>query len=282
MKWIDYREKLGLCFNDSDKFSYLQNRMLNFIDLLDQGHSFHISEECYRLYAINIGEYDIYYTGNAIFQIKKSISIAENIKELISKYIAFYNAYTACKSGYYSDFSNELLMFLKKSLESVNILFEIHNDEDGVFIYPKGAKELDDALVSTPLEWLNDYPKSHVAFTKALKVYSEAKPSNASDIADKFRKALETFFQEFFGGGRSLEKYVTDRTYEQYLDQCGIPAELRDELKNTVTAYSRFINNNAKHHDKTSVNILEYLMYQTGNIIRLLITLKQEEEQNAD
>ena len=79
-----------------------------------------------------------------------------------------------------------------------------------------------------------------------------------------------------------MEKYVTDHTYEQYLNQRGIPTELRDEFKNTVTAYYKFINNNAKHHDRTEVNILEYLMYQTGNIIRLLITLKQEEEQNAD
>lgn len=74
-----------------------------------------------------------------------------------------------------------------------------------------------------------------------------------------------------------MEKYVTDHTYEQYLNQRGIPTELRDEFKNTVTAYYKFINNNAKHHDRTEVNILEYLMYQTGNIIRLLITLKQEE-----
>ena len=29
--------------------------------------------------------------------------------------------------------------------------------------------------------------------------------------------------------------------------------------------------------DKTELNVLEYLMYQTGNIIRLLITLKQAE-----
>ena len=156
------------------------------------------------------------------------------------------------------------------------------NDEDGIFIFPKGAKELDDALVSEPLEWLNAYPKSRTAFTKALKAYSEATPDNASSVADKFRKTLETFFQEFFGGGRSLERYVSDHTYEQYLDKCGVPSDMRDEFKNTVNAYAKFINNNAKHHDKTELNVLEYLMYQTGNIIRLLITLKREESKYAD
>ena len=57
---------------------------------------------------------------------------------------------------------------------------------------------------------------------------------------------------------------------------------MRDEFKNTVTSYYKFINNNAKHHDRTEQKVLEYLMYQTGNIIRLLITLKQEESNHAD
>ena len=42
------------------------------------------------------------------------------------------------------------------------------------------------------------------------------------------------------------------------------------------------MNNYAKHHNKTSRNVLEYIMYQTGNIIRLLITLKQEENNDVD
>ena len=199
MKWIDYREKLGLSFNDSEKFEYLKNRILNFVELLGQNNSFYLSDSCYRWYAITIGEYDTY---------------------------------------------------------------ETFEDKDGVFIFPKGAKELDDALVSVPLEWLTAYPKSHSAFVKALKEYAEANATNASDIADKFRKALETFFQEFFGGGRSLEKYLSDHTYERYLNEHGIPAELRNELQNTVSAYSKFMNGNAKHHDKTQPNVLEYIMYQ--------------------
>lgn len=47
------------------------------------------------------------------------------------------------------------------------IPFEVLNDEEGYFIFPKGAKELDNALVSQPLEWLKEYPKAHkTLFTK--------------------------------------------------------------------------------------------------------------------
>jgi hypothetical protein len=34
------------------------------------------------------------------------------------------------------------------------------------------------------------------------------------------------------------------------------------------------MNSYAKHHDKAGENALEYIMYETGNIIRLLINLK--------
>ena len=39
------------------------------------------------------------------------------------------------------------------------------------------------------------------------------------------------------------------------------------------------MNGYAKHHDKTNKNISEYIMYQTGNLIRLLITLKDEDDE---
>lgn len=74
----------------------------------------------------------------------------------------------------------------------------------------KGAKELDDALVSKPLEWLASYTKARTAWVKALKGYSEQTDENASEIADKFRKALEAFFQEFFNSEKSLENYKTE------------------------------------------------------------------------
>lgn len=48
--------------------------------------------------------------------------------------------------------------------------------------------------------------------------------------------------------------------------------------KPLLQAYTSFMNNYAKHRDATSNRLLEYLMYQTGNIIRLLITLKQGED----
>lgn len=162
-----------------------------------------------------------------------------------------------------------------KQLKESQIPFEVREDEDGYFIFPRGAKELDDALVSESLEWLKQYPKSRTAFIKALREYADQREQNASDIADKFRKALESFFQEFFGSEKSLENYKSE--YGAYLKQHGVPSEISNNLESILQAYTNYINNYAKHHDKTNLNVLEYIMYQTGNIIRLLITLDKEQ-----
>ena len=170
----------------------------------------------------------------------------------------------------------ELLSVFENQLASINVPYEVIEDEGDYFIFPKWAKELDDALVSQPLEWLKDYPLAHKAFVKALKDYSSATENNASEVADSLRKALEAFFHEFFGGGRSLENYKSE--YGDYLKSQGVPAELANDFTKLLGAFTDYNNNYAKHHDKTSLNVLEYILYQTGNIIRLLITLKNGEK----
>ena len=62
----------------------------------------------------------------------------------------------------------------------------------------------------------------------------------------------------------------------------GVPSEISNNFETLQKSYTDFMNNYAKHHNKTTRNVLEYIMYQTGNIIRFLITLKQEDKHNAD
>ena len=271
MKWIDYREKLGIGFNDQAKFKMLLNVLNNYVaNVLGRLYD----ETSYLNYCQMVGE-PYYSTSLPYHRVVDSLHDCRTMEELISKFIAVCNTCETLHNGYRRVTRNDILTCLKEALDNLNIGYDVLSDKDGDFLFPKGAKELDDALVSKPLEWLEDYPNTHKAFVKALKVYSESTEENASDVADLFRKALESFFQEFFGGERSLEKYVEDRTYERYLDQQGVPVDLRGEFENTVKMYTKFNNNNAKHHDKTTKNVLEYLLYQTGNIIRFLITLER-------
>lgn len=270
MKWIDYRAKLGIGFNDEQKFQILRNAIINFIDNI-LSESF--TDKSYISYCIMIGEKHYSY-GRPFQHLSDSIEACKATAELISKYIAFYNSFIPGYSGYssYNISKKEILSFLKSSLDELNIQFEVFEDEDGVFIFPKGATEMDDALVSEPLEWLKDYPVAHKAFVKALKAYSDASEDDASDVADLFRKSLETFFQEFFNTPKTLENLKSE--YGTYMKSKGVPTEISGNFETLLQAYANFINSYAKHRDETSDTVLEYIMYQTGNIIRLLMTLK--------
>lgn len=280
MRWVDYREKLGIGFNNQEKFEMLKNNILTFIDNFMGNYS---KLSC-LLYCSKVGElYQHIYDPQSV--LKGSLCHCNSAKELISKYIAFYNTYDSKIDTYRNPYDDvvskdDILAYIKNSLDDLNIQYDILEDNDGIFIFPKRAKELDDSLVSEPLEWLTIYPRSHTAFVKALKQYSEATSQRASDVADLFRKALETFFQEFFNGNKSLENYKRD--YGTYLKAQGIPKEISGNFETLLQSYALYINNYAKHRDATSNKVLEYIMYQTGNMIRFLITLKQEENKNAD
>ena len=277
MKWVDYREKLGIGFNDEQKFQMLKNVITVYLSEFSNDDLFNVDD--LKKYLMCVGENKGYYYHPSEALID-SIKETQTTYELISKMIAFCNMYLPHQQTYQYPMkvvkNKDIIIFLQGALQSLNVQYEMIHDNDGYFIFPKGAKELDDALVSQPLEWLMAYPLSHKAFIKALKDYSSVTESKASDVADGFRKALETFFQEFFNSGKSLENLKSE--YGSFLKSHEVPTELANDFKTLLGAFTSYNNSYAKHHDKSSINALEYLLYQTGNIIRLLITLKNGEE----
>ena len=62
----------------------------------------------------------------------------------------------------------------------------------------------------------------------------------------------------------------------KYLKEKGVPKELSSNFEITLQMYANYMNNYAKHHDKTERKFLEFIMYQTGNIIRFIISISQE------
>ena len=281
MKWVDYREKLGIGFNDSEKSAMLKNKTAIFLDLIKNSYS----EENYRAYSLMVGEPLARYLDHPIIGVMNSIlDQTVSTADFLSKYIAFYNSYNEANAVHnynYSPVSKALIIqYIISALDELKIQYSIYEDDDGKYIFPKGIQEYDNELVSATLQWLAKYPNAEKAWGKALREYAENSPQNASDIADKFRKALEAFFQDFFHGEKSLENYKSQ--YGDFLRAKSIPKEIAANFETLLQAYTNYINNYAKHRDATSNKVLEYLMYQTGNIMRLLITLKQEEDSDAD
>ena len=268
MQWADYRERLGIGFNDESKFEALKNRFVNFGSSLSQ---LNFSEEdCCNFFILVGKKWDT--IDDSSYQVSILFEECSSLKEIILNAVALHNSYNVeCTNDSRGKFKANILKFLENSLKDLCIPYELISDKDGIFIFPKGVQEFDDNLVSKPLAWLKDFPKSEKAWMGALRSYSDNE-DQPSLVADNFRKALETFFQEFFGSEKSLENMINE--YCNYLKSNGVPTEISDDFRKNLESYYHFNNRYAKHHDNTSSKVLEYIMYATGNIIRLLITLK--------
>lgn len=277
MKWIDYRKRLRLGFEDSEKLSRVKAQMHNF--LYDSTIPFGRDDEvafCNEIGEKVHEEKSLFETDFLLYN-PSGLQIAwlylkeeTNLTSLVSKYMALINSYSGTKVD-----RKKLAKKIDDILTDCQIPYETIEDSDGIFVFPKGAKELDDTLVTESFEWLRDYPQTRKAWITALKDYSNATELTASETADNFRKALERFFQEFFKSRKSLENLKSE--YGIYMTSKGVPAELKNNFEKLLESYTTYINNYAKHHDRASKNVLEYIMYQTGNIMRLLITLNMDE-----
>lgn len=266
MNWIDYRKKLGIGFCDEDKMAMLTNKIVNLINYLCStlGASDYHSPSFIDYYTL-VGEVP---KNQNLSNICESMKKANSMEDLISKYVAFSN--TAHKHISNTNVVEVIHNFLPSELCNLNIQYEVINDEDGTFVFPKGAKELDDALVSQPLEWLKDYPKAYKTFCIALKQYSEGE--YIRDTADNLRKALEEFLQEFLGNNKNLETNKNEIC--KWLGLQGVDSGISGMFQPLIGAYKNINDRIAKHNDMVDKKLLEFLLYQTGVLIRMVIVVK--------
>ncbi len=151
-----------------------------------------------------------------------------------------------------------------------HIPYELIEENGEYFIFPKGAPELDAALVSEPLEWLKDYPVAHRTFVTALKQYADG--IYIRDVADNLRKALEAFLQEFLGNSKNLETNKNEIC--KYLGGQGVDAGVTGLFQPLINTYKSINDRIVKHNDAVDEKLLEFLLYQTGVLIRLVLTVK--------
>ena len=264
MKYVDYREKLGLGFNDADKTKMLFNKIIEFLKKANNDYSLQDAlfgnEDVEYFFLQMVGENTCY---NDYRDIMNSFAKETSIAGIISKFIVLVNLST-------TEGRKFLIDLLKQYLESLNIAYELIKDKDGYFVFPKGAKELDNALVSAPLEWLRDYPKARETYVIALKQYSEG--IYIRDVADNLRKALETFLQEFLGNTKNLETNKNEIC--KYLGEQGVDSGVSGLFQPLINAYKNINDRIAKHNDAVDKNLLEFLLYQTGVLIRMVIIIK--------
>lgn len=277
MDFIDYRKALGLSFKDKDKKElfikrigvYMQSGENCPFDEQDEINFSYMIGENYLLANIDILEINL---GNDPIGLQRAwLYLSKRTKtfeDFLSCVVALVNTYTGKKSD-----KKAILSGVKKALKDSHIEFELIEDKEGVFIFPKGAKELDNALVSMPLEWLKEYPTARKTFVIALKQYADG--IYIRDVADNLRKALEDFLREFLGNNNDFNK--NKKEVESYLKSQNADSHLITILCSLLNHYYLLNNEVAKHNDKMDEKYLEFLLYQTGIFLRTLIIVKREE-----
>ena len=80
--------------------------------------------------------------------------------------------------------------------------------------------------------------------------------------------------KEFLKNTKNLESNIP--LVGNYLKEHGASDEIVKILVGLVNLYSTLNNKIAKHHDKVDAKFLEFLLYQTGLFIRMLIVVESE------
>lgn len=294
MEWLDYREQLSIGFNDEKKGSMCVSRIQNDLDELFENrqktdNELTFLDGIFDYDAISKEEYHMFcqmtgtrYGGVLSFpkdEIRKTLeSHEEDFHDFLSYYMAFINCLTDRPKGIKKQ---ELLNILEKAFAESRLKYSVLKDEGEFFVFPKGAKELDRALVSEPLEWLDEYPLTKGTFVIALKQYQDG--VYIRDTADNLRKALEQFLQEFLGNKKNLENNRTEIC--RYLGSVGVDAEIAGLFQPLINTYKNINDKYVKHNDLIDKRLLEFLLYQTGILIRMVLVVKQSETEattNAD
>lgn len=278
MTQMDYRKKLGLSVNDQVKGARFYAQMHNYFAGASSVE-FDSVIECAFCDKIGVQTNEANPILDDLWISPKGLERAwiyikeyqTNFLELLYCCVTLINVYPRNQRGV----KNGLKTVVINALEDCQIAYDLFNDDDGVFIFPKGAKELDDALISQPLEWLADYPKAHKTYCTALKQYSDGK--YIRDVADNLRKALEDFLREFLGNEKDLNS--NKKVAEVYLKEANAAPQLVSMFGYLINHYYLLNNEIAKHNDKVDKTYLEFLLYQTGVFIRMLIVVKQEHKE---
>lgn len=90
------------------------------------------------------------------------------------------------------------------------------------------------------------------------------------------RKALESFLQEFLKNTKNLETNKNEIC--KYLGGQGVDAGISGLFQPLINAYKNMNDKIAKHNDAVDAKLLEFLLYQTGILIRMVLSVKQAQE----
>ncbi len=157
---------------------------------------------------------------------------------------------------------------LQKAIADSGAPLAITHTGTEVLFYPAGAKLLDERLVNDNLHWLTQFPESYKPFAAALGYVGVKSKERA--VLDNLRLSLETLLKALLNNNKSLENQQAD--LGAFLKAKGTSTEISNTFWKLLDLYAKYQNTHAKHGDSAKPEEVEFILYQTGTLMRFLIT----------
>lgn len=153
---------------------------------------------------------------------------------------------------------------IKEAIEMSDVTVTMRENPNGhIILYPKGEEKLDEELVNKTLSFLND--KSNEHFEEALKFYQSKKPVKS---AESLRRSLEEFLRYKLENKTGLSENI--KNLQRNLKENNSPSETRNVIFTFFNHLDKHFNEHSKHGDNVNEPENEFLIYQTGLLMRYI------------
>lgn len=270
MKYIEILEKLGLQYSVEEKFNKFATVIANAINAYEKkfipfANAFGICQELGVLFQEErFGYIDTTNGGYRADRYLKYVLFEHRLSML--EFLT--NLSVIIKNEFFKDEENSFLIrMIKFGLDNNNLPFIVHEN----IVIPKGDEILDSEIVLYCLDALYKYKDAYKNFINALKQYYEGNYTRNS--ADNLRVTLEVLVKELISKP-SFRLENSQRDLAPWLETNGVEVYLRNLICNTIKDYCTFQNEYVKHNDIIKKEYMEYLVYQTGVIVRFLLSVQ--------
>ncbi len=144
-----------------------------------------------------------------------------------------------------------------------------------VTLYPSGAALLDKAVINDILAWLQRHPAAAKHFDRALEIYLKKDTAQYRNLLDELRSALEKLVRRMLGNRKNLENQK--ELLLQWMEVRGAHVQIRNLFERLLACYTQYHNDAVKHGEGWSEKDVEYMIYQTGVFMRLLLVLNGDD-----
>ncbi len=149
--------------------------------------------------------------------------------------------------------------------------FAVHKRGKQFIVYPSGDQFLDRGIIDCTLSGLDDYPKVAEHFEEALGIYLHGETSKYRNLLDNLRFSLEQLLKRVLGNRKSLEN---QKPYLlSWLKNKGLHSQVVNLYEKLLSTYQIYQNDAVKHDEAFSLDEVEFMIYLTGNFMRLILKL---------